>query len=139
MGKFLLLSSLLIDENLDFNAAIEQMHRKAAFKLKTMYLIRSSLTDYGSLTMAKLMILPYLDYGILLMSSSQDSLIQRLQRLQNKILKSALRLTRTAGTRYIHKVARVLMIKDRIRYNQLSLIHHGILNHTDLFPLAPNV
>lgn len=72
---------LIIDETLDFNAAIEQMHRKAAYKLRTMYLIRNNLTTFGSLTMAKSMIIPYLDYGILFMSSSQESAIQRLHRL----------------------------------------------------------
>lgn len=127
---------LEIDENVEFNAAIKQMHRKAAFKLRSMYLLKDSLTDFGRLTMAKSMIIPYLDYGLLFMSSCHDSLLQRLQRLQNKVLKCALQLNRTAGTLQMHSTARVLLIKDRIRHNQLSLIHHGVLNGLDTFPMV---
>lgn len=86
--------------------------------------------------MAKSMILPYLDYGIVFMSSSRESALQRLQRLQNKILKSALSLSRLTGTCLVHKTARVLMIRDKIRYNQLVLIHHEILNNSTLFSMS---
>lgn len=76
---------LEIDENLNFNATIERMHHKAAFKFRTMYVIKDRLTTFGRLTMAKSMIIPYLDYGILFMSSCQESSKQRLQYLQNKV------------------------------------------------------
>lgn len=104
---------LEIDENVDFNAAVEQMHRKAVFKVRSMYFLKESLTDFGRITMAKSMVIPYLDYGLLFMSSCQESQLQRLQRLQNKVLKCALRLNRLAGTLQIHSTARVLLIKDR--------------------------
>lgn len=124
---------LIIDETISFNPAIELMHRKAAYKLKTLYLIRNNLTNFGSLNMAKSMILPYLDYGLTFISACQDFAIQRLQRLQNRILKCALGVNRTFGTRELHKLAGVLTICDRVRYNQLTLIHHEVLNNTSLF------
>lgn len=124
-----------IDNTVSFNPAIEMMHRKAAYKLRTFYLIRRNLTNFGSLTMAKSMILPYLDYGSCFISACQDFAIQRLQRLQNRVLKCALGVNRFFGTRELHKLAGVLTIRDRIRYNQLSLIHHQILNNSSLFPL----
>lgn len=40
---------IIIDEHLSFNAAIGQMHRKAAYKLKTLYYIRRSLTPHSGL------------------------------------------------------------------------------------------
>lgn len=129
---------LTIDNTVSFNPAIELMHRKAAFKLRTLYLIRENLTTFGSLTMAKSMILPYLDYGLCFVSACPDFAIQRIQRLQNRILKCALGLSRSYNTRALHKLAGVLTIRDRIRYNQLSLIHHQILNQTPLFPLREN-
>lgn len=89
--------------------------------------------------MAKSMILPYLDYGLVFMSSSTVFALQRLQRLQNKILKSALSFDRMSGTRRIHKTAKVLMIKDKIQYNQLVLIHHEKLNNTNLFPMPMDI
>lgn len=127
---------LLIDETLSFNPAIEQMHRKAAYKLRTMYLIRNNLTTFGSLTMAKSMVIPYLDYGVLFMSSCHESLIKRLQYLQNRVLKCALKLGRMTGTKCMHSLARVLMVKDRIYLNQLAIIHHGILTNSSLFPIC---
>lgn len=83
--------------------------------------------------MAKAMILPYLDYGIAFLSLCDNKSIQRLQVLQNRILKCALGLHRSFGTFELHKLARVLTIKDRIIYNQL--IHHDILTNSSLFPV----
>lgn len=79
------------------------------------------------------MILPYLDYGLTFISACQDFAIQCLQRLPNRILKRALGVNRSFGTRELHKLAKVLTVCDRIRFNQLTLIHHGILNNSSLF------
>lgn len=127
---------LAIDETLSFNSAIELMHRKAAYKFRTLYLIRRNLTNYGAQIMAKSMIIPNLDYGTWLISSAHASAIKSLQLLQNKILKCALNVHRSTGTRMLHSLAGVLMVNDRIKYNQLSLIHHQVLNKTDLFKLS---
>lgn len=118
MESFIYLG-LTIDQHMTFNPAIELMHRKAAHKLKTLYSIR-------------------IDYGIVFMSSCHNRKIQRLQILQNRILKCALGLHRLFSTLELHKLAQVLTIKDRIKYKQLVLIHHDILTQTNLFPLRHN-
>lgn len=82
------------------------------------------------------MILPYLDYGMLFMSSCNEFVIQRLQKLQSKVLKCALGMNRNTGTRQIHNLTGVLMIKDRIRYSQLVFIHHQILTSSNLFTVT---
>lgn len=45
-----------IDQTRSFNSAIELMHRKAAYKLKTLYMVRGNLTPHSGLCMAKSMI-----------------------------------------------------------------------------------
>lgn len=77
MGGLINYLGLTIDETFSFNPAIELMHCKAAYKLKTIYLIRNNLTTFGGLNMARSMILPYLDYGLTFISACQDFVIQR--------------------------------------------------------------
>lgn len=123
-----------IDDQLSFNAAIDQMHRKAAHKLKTLYHIRQCLTSHSGLLMAKSMILPYLEYGLIFLNSCPDAQLRKLQILQNKILKCALGKNSLFSTRLLHKQTGTLLIKDQIRYQQLSLIQHDFMNNSPLFP-----
>lgn len=95
--------------------------------------MRDSLNLHSSTLLAKSMILPYLDYGCLFFSSCSSKSLNRLQTLQNRILKCALRKNSLFGTRMLHKSAGVLLINDRIRFNQLTLIQHDFMNGSNIF------
>lgn len=84
------------------------------------------------------MILPYLGYGCLLISSSTDSNLLKLQQLQNKVLKCAHKISRYYSTRELHKVCRILTVHDRIKYNQLKFIHGYFLVGNPLFSPREN-
>lgn len=49
--------------NQTFDAAISLMHGKTAYKFRPLKSIWDSLTQKAALLFAKLMILPYFDYG----------------------------------------------------------------------------
>lgn len=124
-----------IDNILSFNAAIDQMHRKAAYRLKMFYSIRSNLPIFSAITLVKAVILPYLDYGCFLLSVCTDAQIRRLQTVQNQSLKLALKLDRCYNSRLLHTQSNTLLLKDRILFQQLFLIHRSIAYNMDLFPL----
>lgn len=82
------------------------------------------------------MILPYLDFGLGFLGSTPEKNLKRLQILQNKILKCALCKASGFSTRLFHKLAGVLLVKDRIRFNTLVLIHLDNINNSTLFPVT---
>lgn len=126
---------LLIDDIFSFDPAISLMHRKTAYKYRSLLYVRNSLNVYSALIFARSMIIPYLDYGSILLSSATDGNLLKLQRLQNKVLKCALNVNRLFDTKELHKICRVLTIKDRIGYNQLKYIHSSILSGNPFFLL----
>lgn len=117
---------------------IDQMHRKAAYRLKLLQLVRESLTGYAALRMAKSMIIPFIDYGSLFLSSATDAQINKIQTLQNRILKLALKLPRLHSTRHLHRRAKELTFRHRIIVNQLKFIARNLAQEQSMFSLIQN-
>lgn len=67
-----------IQADVNFDAAINLMHRKAACRLRWFKYIRQSLILNAALLFAKSMILPYLDYCCLILSSASSMNIIKL-------------------------------------------------------------
>lgn len=93
---------IIIDKTLSFNLAIDQMHRKAAHKLKIFRSIRPNLTRHSALVLAKSFILPYLEYGLMFLSSCSKFQLKRLQIIQNKTLKVDLSVGSLYNTKKLH-------------------------------------
>lgn len=121
------------DDILSFNHMIDTMHRKAAYKFRTLLFVRQSMTNFCAMTFVRSMILPYIDYGCLLLSSCSRQAINRLQLLQNKMLRCALKVNRYCNIREFHNKCSTLMIEDRIKYNQLKFIYVNIQSESSLF------
>lgn len=115
------------------------MHRKAAYKLRSLLHVRNSLNVYSALTFARSMIIHYFDYGSILLSSASENNILKLQRLINKILKCALNVNRLFDTYELHKKCRILIIRDQNKYNQLKYIHSSVLGGNPLFELRSSL
>lgn len=124
---------VIIDDILSFNSSISQMHRKAAYRLRTLIYLRRSMTTYCAMTFMKSMILPYFDYGCIFLSSSTSNNLSKLQLLQNRILRCVLNLPRSTSVKQMHKLCGILTINDRIKYNQIKFIFMNITANTSLF------
>lgn len=121
------------DDILSFNPMIDIMHRKAAYKFRTLLIVCQFMTTFCALTFVRSMILPYIDYGCLLLSSCSRLAINRLQLLQNKMLRCALKANRYLNIHELHSKCGILMIEDRIKYNQLKFIYVNVLTESSLF------
>lgn len=124
---------LPIDYLLNFDAAISNMHRKAAYRYRTLLTMRDCLSLYGATTMIRSMIVPYLDYGSLFVSTTSNANINKIQTLQNKIIKTALRAHRLTRTNEIHSQTGILLFKDRIIFNQLKYINRNLVSAQPIF------
>lgn len=126
---------LPIDQLLNFIAAMDHMHRKAAHRYRTLQFVGGSLTVYAALRMAKTMIIPFLDYACLFVSAANESQINKIQILQNRILKLALNLNRLHSTKDLHHKAKELSFKHRIVVNQLKFIAKNLTRPDSIFQL----
>lgn len=122
-----------IDDILSFNSSISQMHRKAAYRFRTLVYLRRSMTTYCALTFMKSMILPYYDYGCILLSSCSSVCLSKLQLLQNRMLRCVLNLPRDSSIKLMHKQCGILTVIDRIKYNQIKFIYMNLASNTPLF------
>lgn len=125
---------VFIDKCLTFNLTIEQMHRKAAYRLKNFIALRGNLTLHSAMIFAKSLILPYIDYCLFLLSSCHASHLKKLQTLQNRVLKVALGVNHFYSTHKLHSQCNVLLVADRIKWQQLKLIHRSITLGIDIYP-----
>ena len=78
-----------LDDELSMNKHVESMVKKARCKLGILYKIRKLITHETSLLIYKVMIRPHLEYGDFLVESSNQSNIDKLERLQGKCLRLA--------------------------------------------------
>lgn len=120
--QFFCYLGIIIDKTLSFNLAIDQMHRKAAHKLKIFCSVRPNLTTHSAIVFAKSLVLPYLEYGLMFLSSCSKSQLKRLQILKNRTLKVALSVGSLFNTKKLHRQCQVLMIEDKILLQQLKFI-----------------
>lgn len=109
------------------------MHRKATCRFRTLLSIHKCLSTYGALTIVRSMIMPYLDYGSLFVSTTFYANINKIQTLQNKIIRSALQSHRYTSTKEIHHQTGILLFKDRIIFNQLKFINRNLVSDKSLF------
>lgn len=122
-----------IDDILSFNSSISQLHRKAAYRFRTLMYLRRSMTTYCALVFVKSMILPYFDYGCLLFSTCSSQSLSKLQLLQNRMLRCVLNLPRDSSNKLMHKQRGILTVSIRIKNSQIKFIYMNLAAKTSLF------
>ena len=75
-----------IDKTLGMNNHIDSVYRKCMTKLVMLYKIRNFISRDIALLIYKTMIRPYMDYGDFMIDSAHSSKIEKLERLQDRIV-----------------------------------------------------
>ena len=102
-----------LDVTLNFKSHINGIVRSVIHKNAVLNKLMKFLNQYTALTIYKTMILPYFDYcNVIYQGTNVDSL-DKLQRLQNKCLKTCLNLSKTHDTDNLHKTAKCAMLDCR--------------------------
>ena len=76
-----------VDNGLVMNNHIDSVHRKCITKLGMLYKIRSFISRDTSLLIYKTIIRPYMDYGDFLIDSGHSAKVEKLERLQEHIVR----------------------------------------------------
>ena len=102
-----------LDSSLSFNSHIAEVIKKVMHKQILLTKIRPFLNDGVALSIYKMMILPYFDYCDVVYQGACTGELDKLQRLQNKCLKTCLNLHRLVDTDLVHSGAKCTKLTPR--------------------------
>ena len=109
-----------LDQHLKFDKQINQMRAKTAHKLYMFGYLRRFMTARQALAIYKSKLLPYLEYGGILVHDTNQTLLTKLQRLQNRGLKIALYSPPRTRISKIHKDGKINFLEER-RSKQIAV------------------
>lgn len=115
-----------IDASLNMEKAINTTYKKASNKLYLFGLIRKYFNCKLALNIFKAMVMPYLEYTFFLFSAVTDKAATKLQRLQNKGLRTSLLAVRGTPLSNLHQDAKILYVKYKIDLNIIKCMHRRI-------------
>ena len=76
-----------IDQTLSMNSYVDSIYKKCTMKLSMLYKIRNFISKDTALLILKTMIRPYMDYGDFIIDSAHVAKVDKLERLQERILR----------------------------------------------------
>ena len=120
-----------LDEQLNFNKHATSIISRTTAKLYQLKRLRHLLNDRAALMIYKNMILPIVEYGNIYMTSALQSNRKKLQTLQNKALKCALKKDKKYNTEKLHAEAKLDRLK--VRRNRHILQHIFQLSQANNF------
>ena len=102
-----------LDSTLTFKNQIADVTQKVIHKRILLARMMCFLTKATALSIYKMMILPYFDYCDVIYQTACMSDLDKLQRLQNKCLKTCLGLNRLHETKEVHSMAKCAYLGSR--------------------------
>ena len=108
-----------LDEHLTFDPHVKGIISKVSDKVFQLRKIRQYLTDRAALLVYKNMILPMIEYGDIYVSAASKENRKKLQVLQNKALKCALRKEQRYDTIALHNEAKLQPLRIRRKHHLL--------------------
>lgn len=113
----------IIDKKLNFNEHIEYICKKIGKKIGFFKRIRNKLNVLTAINIYNTIIKPHFEYGsTILYTCCTETHLERLQKLQNKAMRSILKLNRYASINTMLNTLKWLSIKQRLALNTLKLI-----------------
>ena len=117
-----------LDTQLNFDKHIQKTIRTVSNKLVQFKRMRSFMNNRVAILIYKSMFLPILEYGDTLLSSISVANKKRLQILQNKGLRCALKSDKYASSALLHSEAKLLKLKHRREIHLLNYMYDMSLN-----------
>ena len=123
-----------LDGQLNYNKHVNKVIAGASLKLKQLKRMRSFLNTKAATLVYKNMILPIIEYGDIFLASTTAVNRKRLQVLQNKGLRCALRRDMDTSSVELHTEAKLLKLKYRRELHLLNFVFDKAGNAENLKP-----
>ena len=106
---------LTLDPTLSFKLQIANTTNIVSHKLCMLSKIRRYLNNENMLCIYRSMVLPYLDYGDVVIANASPFLLSKLQKMQDKCLKLCLNIKGKFDSNLVHNQTHVAKLGDRRR------------------------
>ena len=117
---------ILLDSTLSYNCHVNNVVSTVTYKANLLAKIRKFMTNNVALKIYKSMILPYFDYGDVIYNTANQTGLDKLQRVQNKCLKTCLGFGRRHETKSLHATAKVPMLEARRETHVNNFMYHRL-------------
>ena len=115
---------LSLDPTLNYNNHLSLVIRTVLYKLTLLTKVNQYLNKSTALQIYKSMILPYLDYADVIFHKANVTMLDKLQRLQNKCLKICAGFNRFHNTDQLHKTLQTPFLIDRRKAHVLNFMYN---------------
>jgi hypothetical protein len=114
---------VVIDIKLKFNKNMEMRQKKISKKINFNRRLSSKLSKYSNITLYKAIILPHLDYCSSILFLANNSELNYLQKLQNRMMRTILRSRLDTPIRNMLETLNFLSVRQRVTYNTMVLLY----------------
>lgn len=115
-----------LDSELKFEDMANNVVKKVSHKIYNLSLIRKDISTSTAILLYKTMVLPFFNYSNFLMHSCTEKTKTKLQRLQNRGLRVALKSDNRSNVAELHIRAKMMTLEDRRTFDILKIMHYRI-------------
>ena len=120
---------LTLDENLSWDQHINELSNKLKSLFHIFYNIRDFLRESDIKTLYYTLVYSRIKYGISLYGQAAQNKIQKIQVLQNQLLKVLSNKKRRYSTEKLHREFDILMVQDIKNHEILTFVHNYFYNN----------
>ena len=117
-----------LENTLSFESHVNETIRMVAHKLYLLSRIRKYVNIYQAITIYRSMIVPYFDYGDIVLVNINRKTIDKLQKLQNRALRVCLALDGRSNVNEIHNMCNINKLDHRRQTHLLIFSYHRAQN-----------
>ena len=114
---------IILDSHLSYAKHLNNVVRMVSHKINLLGRVRQYLNYNASILVYKTMILPYFDYGDILFMNTNQALLSKLQKLQNRALKICLQPNAFVTLEYLHRETKVALLYKRREAHLLNYMY----------------
>ena len=116
----------ILDQTLSFRNHVNNIVRKVIHKRTLLSKIMPFLSKNVAVSIYKTMILPYFDYCDEIYQSANKNDLEKLQRLQNKCLKTCISYHMLCETKVVHREAKCACLEDRRKVHITNFMYRRL-------------
>ena len=117
---------MIIDENLSWNKHVEMLCSKLSRNFYLFYSLRNILNDDLKRQLYFSMVYSHIKYGIELYGTCSNSLLSKVQTIQNKLLKTLYHLPYRTNTSELHIALDILKVEDIYKVHIVKFVYESI-------------
>jgi hypothetical protein len=113
---------VVIDNKLRFNKNIELIQKKISKKINFIRRLGGKINKYSKITLYNAIIVPHFDYCSSILFLANESQLNELQKLQNRMMRTILKCRLDTSIRQMLDSLNFLSVRQRITHNTMMLL-----------------